>query len=381
MKILLVASGYRPQIGGLQTAVEQIARRLQVSGESVLVVTNRYPRHLPSEEVLDGVAVRRLTFLFPRFVQLRDGRVDLFLAGLFFLPATLGQMMVILLGYRPDVVNLHFVGSPSLFVLVLQALYRFPLVVSLHGGDVEGEPRLNRFNLWVFSAITRRAAVVTACSDFLARRAAALSPHIARKCVVIRNGVDLDLFRSAAPTRRVRPYVLCVGQLESHKGFDVAVTAFAQLSGERPELDLLIGGSGSQKEALAILATMLGVAARVVFLGALDPGRIASLMRGASAVIIPSRRESLGIVALEARAAGCAIAATNVGGLAEALDGYPVQWVVPEDVDGLSRAIIALCSGSTHAGTGSTGGERSRTVVSSWDQVAIEYLQVFRGIQ
>ncbi len=381
MRILLVASGYPPNIGGLQTTVEQIAIRLQEAGHTVLVVTNRFPRSLPRRENLNGVAVVRMLFLFPRLQHLRNARPDLFFGGIVFFPITLVRLFLLVRRYKPDVVNIHYLGSPSLFVLALHSMQHCSLVVSIHGGDVDGETLKNRFNRWVFCAMIRRAAVVTSCSDFLAQQAGLIAPALKTKCVVIRNGVNIELFSTAAAHKQDRPYVFCVGQLETHKGFDLAISAFGQLQHDFPDVELLIGGTGSQATALASESLKLGLGSRVKLLGKLDQARIASLMRGSKAVIIPSHHESLGIVALEARSAMATIIASRVGGLLEALDGYPVMWVEPHSVVELRRAIVSLLSGCSTDPPSSAQQSVRRTPVLSWAQTAEMYLKIYKALK
>jgi glycogen synthase len=378
MRILLVASSYRPQIGGLQTAVEQLARAFGEHGNRVMITTNRYPHSLASREVLHGVPVIRLLFHFPRFEYLRTGRLDLWLAGVLFFPATLLRFVILLKNFSPDIVNLHYVGSPTLFILAGRALRSFPLVVSLHGGDVDAEPQRNRLNRYLFRAIVRRAAVVTSCSDFLADLAAQIEPSVAEKCVVIRNGVDIDLFSKAAPHKQDRPYLFCVGQLEFHKGFDLVISAFARLAHSVPTVDLLLGGGGGQEQELVDQVRRMHLESRVKFLGRLGSEQVASLMKGSRGVIIPSRREPLGIVALEARVANTEIIASRVGGLVEALEGYPVSWVRPGDVDDLHRAMALLVAqGTQRQKDGMTSPLRIGNV-PTWKDSAERFLALYK---
>jgi len=245
---------------------------------------------------------------------------------------------------------------------------------------VELEPDRSLFNGWLFSAITRSASAVTACSTFLASEAASRVPGLSQKCVVIRNGVDVGLFRNAVPHHRDRRYFLCVGQVETHKGFDLAIAALAGIQDRLASVDLLIVGKGSQETALARQADSLGVSSRVEFLGKLEHGPIASIMRGSAAVLVPSRRESLGLVALEARVAGCCIAATKIGGVAEALAGYQVEWIVPESVEDLQRAMVALASLSTPAAGVNVQLHDKEIDSFSWYRCTREYLSVFGGL-
>ena len=381
MKILIVASSYSPNIGGIQTAVRQIARHFREAGHSVMIVTNRYPRRLPARDIIDGIAVVRLRFLLPRLQQLREARPDLYLAGVLFFPVTLFRLFFLVRRFAPDVVNLHYLGTPSLFVLTLHGLLHFHLVASLHGGDATAEPLKNRFNRWVFRALAGRAGAVSSCSGYLAGQAGGIAPEIGSKCVVIRNGVDTELFSQTPAHTQDRPYLFCVGRLELHKGFDTAIAAMHQVQDTYPSLELLIGGSGSQEKVFAEEAARCGLASRVKLLGRLDPKQIASYMRGSRAVIIPSRLESLGIVALEARVAMSTIIASNVGGLREALEGYPVLWVSPDNVDELRRAIVAVMSGCPADPPSPAGSEVLQTRVLSWSQPAELYLNLYREIQ
>ncbi len=75
-KILLVVSSYAPNFGGLQSVTATLASQLQRRGSDVTVLTHRYPRTLPADEVLNGVHVRRWFFLTPRAENLRQRRAD-----------------------------------------------------------------------------------------------------------------------------------------------------------------------------------------------------------------------------------------------------------------------------------------------------------------
>jgi len=247
LRILIVTARYAPHVGGLETVVREVAAQLRQEGHTISLVTNRFPRTLPKYEEIENIPVRRLFFLVPKLSYLRSGHLVEWLAGLAFLPLTLIQLLRILLTYRPDVVNLHYLGSPAFFLLVLHYLLHFRLVVSLHGGDVDGEPYQSRFNRWLFEALLDRATKVTACSQVLLDHALGLAPRILPKSSVIHNGVNTQLFESAKIYDHTRPYLFAVGQLSQHKGFDTLITAFAHISKDVQELDLLIAGDGPER--------------------------------------------------------------------------------------------------------------------------------------
>jgi len=190
MKILLVVSSYAPNTGGLQTVTRQLAGQLRARGHRVSVVTNRYPRTLAANEVLDGVPVTRWHFLTPRLQQLLNLRLDLFLAGILYFPLTLMRLVFLLRKERPDVVNLHFVGAPTLFVLLARRFAVFRTVVSLHGDDVEGLSQRGRLDRRVFRSLLRRAEVVTACSQYLLDQTLRIEASVRQKASVIHNGIE-----------------------------------------------------------------------------------------------------------------------------------------------------------------------------------------------
>lgn len=337
MRILLLAARYLPHRGGLETVVHQLSTHLISDGHTVLIVTNRYPRILPRTEMIDGVPVERLLFVLPEWSYLRNGQVGLWLASIVLFPITLLQLYLLVRRMRPDVVNVHYLGIPAFFVWLVHQAVPFRLVVSLHGGDVDAEPYRSRFRRWLFEAVTTRADQVTACSRALLRQAITLVPEIEDKGIVIHNGVDTRLFDRAEAYPHPRRYVVAVGQLVHHKGFDVLLTAFSQLRDRFPDVDLLVAGDGPERFTLLAQSETLNL--NVVWLGRVDAATVASLMCGSAAIAIPSRREPFGIVGLEAMAAGRPIVASRIDGLEEALEDAHVHWCAPNDARELARCL------------------------------------------
>ncbi len=104
--------------------------------------------------------------------------------------------------------------------------------------------------------------------------------------------------------------LLAAGRLHHNKGFDV-LRALARL----PDATLWLAGTGPEQSALHALATGLGVAGRVRFLGWRDD--VTTLMASVDVFVCPSRHEGLGSIVLEAWAHGCPIVATASQGPAE----------------------------------------------------------------
>lgn len=384
MRLLLISSSYPPVLGGLQTVAHTLAQRLNSQGHNVQVVTNRYPRSLPRREMLDGVPVERLLFLWPTWSYLRRRRIDLFLASCFFGPITLFRLWSILRTFRPDVVNVHFPDGQNPFLLILFRLFNFRLVVSLHGDDILRWARnaapdvTNDSGLQNLRSILKRADAVTACSQWLLNKAVELEPSIVPKGYVVHNGVDLQRFQDRTTYRHSRPYILSYGRLIYDKGYDLLLAAFAQVSTEFQNVDLLIAGSGEEKSSLERWALEMGLDGRVHMCGQATPEEIVGLLNGCSLVVLPSRRETFGIVALEALAAGKPVLATKVGGLPEVLgEGKTVKMVEPT-VDGLAAGLHDYLM---HLDELRQQGEqnRQRAAHFTWERMIEEYLSVFQG--
>ena len=329
---MLFASSYPPILGGVQTVAHTLARHLLCQGHEVRVVTSRYPRSLPAREMIDGVPVQRWLFLKPNTGYLRRGRPDLFLGSLYFCPVTRARLVHLMKTFRPEVVNVHFPDAQIPFVLWLRRRFNFRLVVSIHGHEIErwfenGSPCGGHFP----QAATRHlrsilcvADAVTACSRHLLERAIQLEPSVAHKGYVIYNGVDPKRFKDKTAYRHPRPYILAYGRLTYQKGFDMLLAAFAQAVYEDNNVDLILAGNGEERKALEALACQFGLDGRVHFFGRATGDEVVRLLNGCLFVIVPSRRESFGIAALEALAAGKPVLATRVGGLGEFLTSFQV---------------------------------------------------------
>ena len=152
----------------------------------------------------------------------------------------------------------------------------------------------------------------------------------AERLVVIPNGVDLTRFQSGPQPAGPRPRVLGIGRLSWEKGFDVLIEACRDLK----DVSLEIVGEGPMRDALEAMGN-----GQVRFHGELE--EVAEVMKGADLVVVPSRSEGFGLVALEAMAAGVPVIASSIGGLPDLL-GDAGLLVPPGDELALREAIRAL---------------------------------------
>jgi glycosyltransferase involved in cell wall biosynthesis len=230
---------------------------------------------------------------------------------------------------RVDVVEAHIAFPTGVLAYPAARALRAPLVLHVHGADVLGLPRRG-LRRRTARGLFRRAELVVANSRFMARQVAGLQPAAAARTVVISPGIDLSLFadRPAGQDDR-RHGVLFVGRLVPAKGLAVLLEALAILrrhAGAVPSFSVV--GDGPDRRWLERRSRELGL--DVVFTGQLAPPAVAGAMRRALVVVVPSTGpEPLGLVALEAMAAGAVVVASAVGGLTETVEDGRNGYLVP----------------------------------------------------
>lgn len=309
--LYVFTNSYKPILGGIQTVTSQFAESCIVRGVSTVVVSNLYPRNLRVFERIAGVPVVRLPF------AVLTGRPIDFLRY----AISLSSLFVMFLFRRPSCVYVHFPLSQASCVTALRKVFGFKLVCCFHGHDVlrydEGWPT-DSAQYRAQKRLVEISDSVAACSNFLAGKVCEIFG--CNNAVAVYNGVNLGRFETGAEHYVSQsPYMFAWGRLEKIKGFDILIRAFAESRGASV-MKLLIAGDGTQKDALQQLIAELGMQKRVELIGRLSQDDVVRYAQNSIINIIPSLRESFGIVALEAIAAGRPIISTDGGGLPEIMD-------------------------------------------------------------
>ncbi len=190
--------------------------------------------------------------------------------------------------------------------------------------------------------IHRCAHIITAISSALIERAKTFGRS---DVVLIPNGIDLAAInRLCTEHPKDSGCILFAGRLEPMKGVDVLFQAFAKaITGLSPDIHLRIVGGGSQEKMLQDLAKSLEIDHRVTYTGRIDHRAVLAEFARAEIFCGLSRSEALGNVFLEAQASGCAVIATNIGGIPEIVkDQESGLLVPPDDIDASAKAIKSL---------------------------------------
>ena len=180
--------------------------------------------------------------------------------------------------------------------------------------------------------------------------------HLARgigrraQFAVVPSGVPTAALRDAAPAResaRARlglgsdAFVIAgVGRLVPIKGFDLLVTALAELARGVPDAHVLLIGDGEERVALESHAAALGVADRLHITGATT--EVMDALAAADVLAAPSRNEGMGRVLVEAMVLGLPVVGTAVGGIPDVIVKECGRLVPPDDAPALAAALTEL---------------------------------------
>lgn len=358
LRVWLMPSAFAPHRGGVEELTLKLAQRLELNGHDVLVVTNRWPLDLPSQDVVEGVRVARVPFQMParrpsswaRYLAARRGT----------------QQALRALGPAPDVIHVICPAGQLRPARVAAGAWGCALVVTSQGETEMDSQQIYRVNPWLrrqLRVAARRAAALTACSEWTRNAAARIAPGF-RSAAVILNGVDADDWPSLPAVEDMT--VLAWGRHVPQKGFDLLLAAFHLVLEEIPGATLLLGGDGPERSEL-----QRGAGRHVTFLGALDREGVRDALSRTRVVAVPSRIEPFGIVAVEALAAGRGLVHACHGGLGEATGGLgrPVD---PTHVTAFAEALVAELRDPTEAADG-----RARARALDWARLTPQYESVY----
>jgi glycosyltransferase involved in cell wall biosynthesis len=330
MRIALFTETFLPKVDGIVTRLSHTVDHLQRSGHQVLVVS-------PDGGLTEYKGARICGipgFPMPLYPELK-------------LALPRPSMRQVLEEFQPDLIHLV---NPA--VLGLGGLYYakslgVPLVASYHThlpkylehygfGMLEGV-------LWELLKAVHNQATLNLCTSIAMQDA--LESHGIERVEVWQKGVDTELFQPDLGTREMRshltqghpdsPLLLYVGRLSAEKEIDRIKPVLQTI----PNARLALVGDGPYRAELekhfADTPTH--------FVGYMTGKTLASAFASADAFVFPSRTETLGLVLLEAMAAGCPVIAANAGGIPDIVtDGVNGYLFEPSDEGGAIAATQRL---------------------------------------
>ena len=338
--------------------------------------------HLPATDRFDGIPVERFRYAPRRYeklayagnmhTQVRDSwGAKLALLG--FLGSEFGSAVRARRAFEPDVVHAHWWFPGGLVGTWLSGLSGVPLVTTLHGTDV----RLARGTAMarpLFRRVLQQSSAVTTVSRWLAHEVESLVSGV--HAAVAPMPVATDLFSPGGARDPNR--LLFVGRLTTQKGIEGLIDAMARMR-NRATLDVV--GDGTLADKLASRVRELGIGDRVNWLGQLSQPRLVDLYRRATALVVPSIDEGLGLVAIEAQLCETPVVAYESGGLTDTVQHDRTGILVPPgDLGALATALDALLDAPERASELGRAGRMVALAGFAPESAARRYAGIYRSV-
>ena len=353
----MVASRFPPLLGGIETHVDEVSRRMAARGLEVTVLTTDVSGGLPPREDREGLTVRRFRagprgtdlHASPSLVhEIAKGRYDLV-----------------------HVQGLHTLLPP----MTLRACQRagIPTVVSFHTGGHSSRVRTAiREPQWrALRPLLRKSnALIAVCTYEVEQFANRLRIDPGR-IRLIRNGAEpLPVDDNARVVAAGSPLISSVGRLERYKGHHRLVAAMPALLEMAPDARLVIVGRGSYEKQLRRLVARSRVERAVTFTSFDTEERAAlgALIRSSDIVALMSEYEANPVALMEALALGRRVVVADTSGLTElAANGLAHAVPLHASPTELARALVSVAAAPGP----------QNPPLPTWDNCVDELLQVY----
>jgi teichuronic acid biosynthesis glycosyltransferase TuaC len=318
----------------------------------------------PAAAALDGITVDYVRYVSPP----RPWSYQTW--GMWAAPSLARALRRVRKEFEFDLIHAHYAVPAG--DAVRRIPVRVPLVVSVHGHDVQGQGAgshnvrrtLGRADL----VLANSAGTATRCRDLGARAVR-----------VVHLGTQ---FPADPPARPLRPVLASVAHLAARKRHADVISALALLRGRHPGLRYVIVGDGPERPRLQALAHSLLVDDLVEFRGELDPTRALAAAWGSTLFVLPSVDEAFGVAYIEAMAGVVpAIGCRGEDGPEEiAAAGGGIVLVPPRDPRTLARELESLLRDPARLETLSRQARDTVAREFTWERCGGETVEAYRDV-
>ncbi len=325
-RIAMVSDWYYPRVGGIEYAIDALARHLQRLGHELTVYSRLYAGAAAAEQA-DGLAVARIAC-----TRLCDRCLS---------PTSVAALKQYLTDGRYDVVHAHGLDSPLAWAaLRIARRIGIPAVMTSH--SLLGARALRVLLRPVLAPLLGHARTVIGVSRAVALEARALG---AAQAIHIPNGFDGHSPNGAlspiALDRSGRTVIATVARMHRRKRVDEFVDVAIDLLAEDRKLLFVLVGGGALLQPLRRKVAALGLAECFVFTGNVSRATVLHVLSQSDIFVSPSPREAFGIAVLEAFQQRVAVVARAASGVAEIVE-HGRTGLLADDAAGLRAAIAAL---------------------------------------
>jgi len=241
-----------------------------------------------------------------------------------------------------DLVDAHYYYPDGIAVALISKVLNIPFLISARGTDINliSDYFLpKKMILWAANLASGSITVSQALKDKMIEIGADQD-----KIHVLRNGIDLDLFKILNKEECKKKYgltqkvLLSVGNLIELKGHHLIIEAMQQLEG----FQLIIVGKGDREKKLKLLVNKLNLNDRVTFLGEKKQPELVEIYNASDAFVLASSREGMANVLLESIACGTPVIATDVGGASEVVKQKEAGVLINRSIEEIVQGVRIL---------------------------------------
>ncbi|NVC63219.1 glycosyltransferase family 4 protein [Vibrio sp. 05-20-BW147] len=246
---------------------------------------------------------------------------------------------------KVDLVHIHSASKGSFYrksiFCLLSGIFKVPVLVHMHGGGFkEFYASVNRIALVYINFIFKRKVDYLVVLTESWKKWFDTKLVLKNPAVVLSNAVNVSVDSRKSRTNKVSKFVF-VGRVVEDKGISDLLYAFAKIKVSNNTIVEFVGDGDLNK--YKELAENLGFTDKVLFSGWLSRSETIERICSSDALILPSYKEGLPMVILEAMACKTAVLATNVGGIPDVIyDGVNGLLVNPGNIDLLAETIDRL---------------------------------------
>lgn len=361
LRVAMVAARTLPYMGGIETHVHEVSRRLAALGVEVTVLTTDTSGELPTDEIKSGYRVLR----WPAYPRSRDYYLS---------PGLIRHLRRAASDY--DVVHIqgvHTLVPPSALTATRHAGIATALTFHTGGNSSSLRGFVRPVQWKLLAPLLKSAAALIAVCEFERQTFARVLGVDESAIRLIRNGCDPLPVDESLPTTPGDPLVVSVGRLEEYKGHHRILQAMPVILKRAPEARLAIIGSGPFGEQLGDMARELGIADRVSIraFGPEERGGLGKVVSDADVFCLLSEYEAHPVAVMEAVGTGTKALVADTSGLTElGRDGLATTITLDATPQEIADAVLALAAMPPTAAP----------PIPSWDDCVAQLLAVYREL-
>ncbi len=304
MKICMI-SPYPPQKGGIASYVEELVKRISRKRKVILVTYEKLGRKSSKNVEIEEVSLTKLRWI----------------RGLVFILKTLIKLKK--LSKDVKIVHAHYLHPCGTVAVIFKKLFRrdCKVIITLHGSDVT-KLYSNKIFRYFLRKVINQADAITCVSKFLKKE---IESDLKRDIIVTYPGIpEIKIqpksqnIKKKLGIKKNDILVSYFGALEEYKGIDVFL-GLAEKFSNHQNVKFLIAGEGSKRNKVEKLVKKQR---NLIYVGGISRKEVLEYMSISDAILVPSKREALGLSALEAVYLKKPVIAFDVGGLKEVLSEF-----------------------------------------------------------